>query len=122
MPTSAPPEPAPARNGVPSGRLAGWGRHPVVEGRELLSEDLEAITSGAVLTRGLGRSYGDSSLPPSPETVAANSQLADRILSFDEMTGVVRAEAGVPLFELNRLLLPRLWFTPVSPGTQFVTL
>jgi len=94
----------------------------VVEGCELLSEDLEAITDGAVLTRGLGRSYGDSSLPPAPGTVAANSRLADRILAFDEETGILRAEAGVPLFELNRLFLPRFWFTPVSPGTQFVTL
>ncbi|MDH5674892.1 MAG: hypothetical protein OEZ06_22370 [Myxococcales bacterium] len=33
-------------------------------GREIRSENLERITPGAVVTRGLGRSYGDSSLPP----------------------------------------------------------
>ena len=42
--------------------LSGWGRVPV-PGREVRSEDLEALTRDAVLCRGLGRSYGDSSLP-----------------------------------------------------------
>src|SRR6187455_807511 len=43
--------------------LSGWGMHPRVQGRQRLSENLERITEGAVLTRGLGRSYGDASLP-----------------------------------------------------------
>jgi len=106
--------------------LAGWGRL-AVPGREVRSEDLEAVTADALLTRGLGRSYGDSSLPPPPppegppRTVAA-SPLADRILAFDPATGRLHAEAGLSLLEMNRLLLPRGWFTPVSPGTQYVTL
>jgi decaprenylphospho-beta-D-ribofuranose 2-oxidase len=105
--------------------LSGWGRLSV-PGREVRSEDLERITAGAVLTRGLGRSYGDSSLPPpspSPgDREVAATPLADRILAFDEETGRLRGEAGLSLLELNRLLLPRGWFVPVSPGTQYVTL
>jgi FAD/FMN-containing dehydrogenase len=54
--------------------------------------------------------------------VAKGSRLADRILSFDPGSGLLRAEAGVTLLELNRLFLRRGWFVPVSPGTQFVTL
>ncbi len=42
--------------------LTGWGRLPA-PGAELLTENLERSTQGAVLSRGLGRSYGDSSLP-----------------------------------------------------------
>ena len=41
------------------GELSGWGRHPVVRGRQRRSKDLEDSTDGAVLSRGLGRSYGD---------------------------------------------------------------
>ena len=33
-----------------------------------------------------------------------------------------RAESGFALSELNRLFMPRGWFTPVSPGTKYVTL
>lgn len=101
--------------------LSGWGRVPV-PGREVRSEDLEALTRDAVLCRGLGRSYGDSSLPPPSHPVVAGATLADRILSFDPATGVLRAEAGFSLRDMNRIFLPRGFFTPVSPGTEFVTL
>lgn len=101
--------------------LSGWGRVPV-PGREIRSEDLEALTRDAVLCRGLGRSYGDSSLPPPSHPVVAGAALADRILSFDPATGVLRAEAGFSLREMNRIFLPRGFFTPVTPGTEYVTL
>ncbi len=102
--------------------LSGWGRYPVCPGIETEGEDLERITRAANLSRGLGRSYGDASLPSAPQRRVANTTLGDRILSFDPETGLVRAEAGVPLWRLNRLFLQRCWFVPVSPGTHFVTL
>ena len=104
-----------------SSTLSGWGRL-AVPGEEIRSEDLERATRGAVLTRGLARSYGDSSLPPPSHPRVVASPLADRLLSFDSQTGVLRAEAGYSIQSLLQLFLPRGWFTPVSPGTQFVTL
>ncbi|MEO8481033.1 MAG: FAD-binding oxidoreductase [Acidobacteriota bacterium] len=102
-------------------RIAGWGGVSV-RGREVRSEDLEELTRDVVLTRGLARSYGDSSLPPPSSPVVAGTVLADRLLAFNPETGCLRAEAGYSLHELYRTFLPRGWFTPVSPGTQFVTL
>jgi FAD/FMN-containing dehydrogenase len=104
-----------------SSMIAGWGGMSV-PGRELHSEDLEAITAGVPLTRGLGRSYGDSSLPPPGRPCVAVSSLADRLLSFDAQSGVVRAEAGLSLCVLNRLFLSRGFYSPVTPGTQQITL
>lgn len=104
-----------------TGSVAGWGGLSV-PGREDRSEDLLSLTKDVVLTRGLARSYGDSSLPPPDQQRIAGSVLADRLLSFDPATGVLRAEAGFSLSELNRLFLPRGYFSPVTPGTQFVTL
>jgi decaprenylphospho-beta-D-ribofuranose 2-oxidase len=101
--------------------LSGWGRVPR-PGSERVSEDLEAITAGAALSRGLGRSYGDSSLPARADARVAGTRLADRILSWDPATGRLRAEAGLALAELNRFSMPQGWFTPVTPGTKFVTL
>ena len=102
-------------------RISGWGGVSV-PGVERRSENLSALTSDLVLSRGLGRSYGDSSLPPAGSPVVAGTTLADRILAFDEQTGVLRAEAGLSLRDLYDTFLSRHWFTPVSPGTQFVTL
>lgn len=101
--------------------LAGWGRLPE-PGTEVVGEDLERLTIDAALTRGLGRSYGDASLPATAADRVAGSRLANRILAFDPSTGVMRAEAGVSLVDLVRLMLPRGWFPPVVPGTKYVTL
>lgn len=101
--------------------LSGWGRVPR-RGKEIVSENLERATLGANLSRGLGRSYGDSSLPARAEDKVVSSRLATRLLSFDEATGRLRAEAGFSLVELNRLFVPRGFFSPVTPGTKYVTL
>ena len=101
--------------------LHGWGRHPIVEGRERISESLETSTVGVRLARGLGRSYGDASLPLSGDTVAG-TRLADRILGFDAETGRLHAEAGLSLSELTWVFLPRGWCSPVMPGTGRITL
>jgi decaprenylphospho-beta-D-ribofuranose 2-oxidase len=113
---------SPMSSPLPRTELSGWGRYPVVYGQQRCSEDLSDITTGAALSRGLGRSYGDASLPASERDVVAGSPLADRLLAFDPDTGMVRAEAGCPLWRLNRVFLPRGWFTPVTPGTHYVTL
>jgi decaprenylphospho-beta-D-ribofuranose 2-oxidase len=110
-----------ATTGAALPQLEGWGRIPA-PGRETLTEDLERTSAGAVLSRGLGRSYGDSSLPASPTDKVVGTRFANRILAFDEQTGVLRAEAGFSLVELNRLFIPRGFFSPVTPGTQYVTL
>ncbi len=110
-----------ANRGHPA-RFGGWGRYPEVEGFELRSEDLPRISDGAVLPRGLGRSYGDSSLPPRGGHTVAASPLADRFLAFDAESGVVRVEAGLCLRRLNDASLHRGWTVPVSPGTEQVTL
>jgi FAD/FMN-containing dehydrogenase len=52
----------------------------------------------------------------------ATTTLADRLLAFDPASGLLHAEAGVSLWELNRIFLRRGFFVPVTPGTQFVTL
>jgi FAD/FMN-containing dehydrogenase len=52
----------------------------------------------------------------------AGTRLADRLLAFDASTGVLRAEAGLSLAQLQDLFLPRLWSSPVAPGTEWVTL
>jgi FAD/FMN-containing dehydrogenase len=114
--------PSRRREGLASAQLSGWGHYPVVDGYQVESEDIERITQGVALTRGLGRSYGDASLPASKRDSVAATPFADRLLSFDERNGILRAEAGCPLVKVNRLFFARGWFTPVTPGTHYVTL
>ena len=102
--------------------ISGWGRHPRVDAHETRDEDLERASRAGVLFRGLGRSYGDASLPAQSGAHVVSTTRADRLLAFDAGTGVMRAEAGFSLAELNRIFLVRGFAPPVVPGTQFVTL
>jgi decaprenylphospho-beta-D-ribofuranose 2-oxidase len=102
--------------------LSGWGRVPVVPGLETTPEDLESGSEGAALSRGLGRSYGDASLPATPGDSVLSTRRADRILCFDPESGRLRAEAGLSLREINQLFPQRGWASPTQPGTQYITL
>ena len=102
--------------------LYGWGRVPRVRAEERLAEDLEAASRETVLARGLGRSYGDASLPPPGAGPVLGTRRADRLIAFDPRTGRLRAEAGLSVRALNEIFLGRGFAPPVSPGTQYVTL
>jgi decaprenylphospho-beta-D-ribofuranose 2-oxidase len=65
-------------------RLTAWGRSPLVEGFEVKTEDLAQGTLGAALCRGLGRSYGDLSLPARKDDVVVDTTLADRIIECSD--------------------------------------
>jgi len=75
---------------------------------------------GEVLAFGNGRSYGDSCLAASDHVLCTRP--LDRLIAADWQNGLVRAEAGVTLGELLQVSIPRGWFLPVTPGTQFATL
>ncbi len=130
-PRPSSPLPAPGRARGRPGRspaqgeriLSGWGRYPRVHGRETTGDSLLRLSDGAVLSGGLGRAYGDAGLPPpNAQRPLLRTTHADRLLRFDPTTAVLRAEAGVCLADLIHVFLPRGFFTPVSPGTAFVTL
>ncbi|MEI7466246.1 MAG: FAD-binding oxidoreductase [Burkholderiales bacterium] len=102
--------------------LHGWGRHPRVQAQVVNPASREqAVRSlaepGALIARGLGRSYGDSSL--APRVLAMRPW--DRFRAFDEASGVLECDAGVSLKEILDTFVPRGWFLPVTPGTRYVT-
>lgn len=106
--------------------LAGWGRLAAEPCRVARPETLAALRRavrdsgrGGVLSRGLGRSYGDAAVNGGG-AVLLHERLA-RFLAFDADRGVLECEAGVSLASILDVFLPRGWFLPVTPGTKFVT-
>lgn len=102
--------------------LSGWGRHPRLNAQVTLP--LSATQCGTdlhhtspLIARGLGRSYGDSSLAPK---VLCTRHL-DYLQAFDAKSGILTCAAGVSLDAILRTFIPRGWFLPVTPGTRFVT-
>ena len=72
------------------------------------------------LAVGLRRSYGDSCL--NGAGVLIDMRGLDRFVSFDSLTGRLRAQAGTNLSDILRIVTPKGWFLPTTPGTRFVTL
>lgn len=104
--------------------ISGWGRTSPITASVAqpdLAETVSAIVerSDRIVARGLGRSYGDAAQVGGGLTLDMTN--LDRIVAFDESTGVVDVEAGVSLDHLIRTLTPRGWFVPVTPGTRYVT-
>lgn len=104
-------------------QLAGWGRYPSSEVRvtAIKTEDDLARTlrqaNGLCIARGMGRSYGDSSLAPH----VIDLRQHDHFLGFDSDRGTVRCDAGATLAAILEVIVPRGWFLPVTPGTGFVS-
>lgn len=104
--------------------LSGWGRYPRVATRLCAPRDEAGVCdalarSGAVIARGNGRAYGDSAVSPG---TTLDMRRFNRMLSFEESTGVLVAESGVLLGDVIAAFLPRGWFPHVTPGTKFVSL
>ena len=88
--------------------------------RKDLNQLVTSPPGKSVLAVGLRRSYGDSVLNSKGGVIATVG--LDRFLAFDADARVLRAEAGVTLGEIMRLIVPRGLFLPVTPGTRCVTL
>lgn len=105
-------------------RIESWGRltKPDHEVRSLTASNgvLPTFDSSQTgLAYGNGRSYGDVCL--NPDGGLWFTAGLDRFISFDDNTGILTCESGVLLRDIQRLMVPRGWVLPVTPGTQLVT-
>ena len=106
-------------------KVSGWGRYPVEECRVYRPEkrrgavEVLRACSGALIARGLGRSYGDAAVNGGGYVL--DYTRLNRMLSFDAAAGVLECEAGLSLAEILDVFVPRGFFLPVLPGTKFIT-
>lgn len=107
--------------------ISGWGRYPTIEAEVEQPSTVSACRASLLearsrehkfIARGLGRSYGDSSLADH----VLDTRRLQHFQEFDRQNGVVTCAAGVSLAEILEVFVPHRWFLPVTPGTQFVTI
>lgn len=105
--------------------ISSWGRLSMAEHAVITLSDRGQIqaslknSAAPGLAYGMGRSYGDVCLNPGG-TLWCTTGL-DRFIAFDDITGRLVCEAGVLLRDIQRLVIPRGWILPVTPGTQLIT-
>ena len=84
----------------PTERILSWGRYPKTAHHRVhkpawndqVPDILRAAAPNSLLPYGLGRSYGDSCLNAGRELI--DCRRLNRILGFDESTGMLRCESG----------------------------
>ena len=104
-------------------KISGWGNYPQQQAQLLTPTSLTLLSSivkkeKTSIARGMGRSYGDSA----NATKVIQTLLCDHFIEFDEVSGMLTAESGISLREILRVIVPKGWFLPVTPGTSYVTL
>lgn len=106
-----------------SSKCESWGKFPKVnqevESLTWVSDLTDFSEDKTYLPYGLGRSYGDSCL--NDNGCLIDTSKLNKLISFDEKTGVLKCEAGASLEDIIYFALPKGWFLPVTPGTKFVT-
>ena len=107
-------------------RLWGWGHTKPTVAEEVsvsragVAGALKEAGERGMLARGLGRSYGDAAQNGGGLVVRLVSDASEVVLN--PTTGFVTVGAGVSIDELLRVIVPRGFFIPVTPGTRFVTI
>lgn len=103
--------------------ISGWGGYPKHEAQILMPHSCSALKEEVqekktLIPRGMGRSYGDSA----NASVVLHTISCDHFIDFDTNLGLLTAEAGITLREILKVIIPKGWFLPVTPGTSYTTL
>ena len=105
--------------------LSGWGNNINVNSNIYLPKNNDDITNlykkGIALnsiTRGLGRSYGDSSLDNS----IISLKNYEKYIKFDNELGTLECSSNYSLNEILKLIVKKGWFFNVTPGSKFITI
>lgn len=102
-----------------------WGRYPKHRPSKVvpLFWRSEIPELGAfdkkLLPYAYGKSYGDSCL--NDGGILLDTKGLNKLIAFDDETGIIRCEAGVTLDAILDFATPRGWFLTVTPGTKYIS-
>jgi FAD/FMN-containing dehydrogenase/short-subunit dehydrogenase len=99
-----------------------WSLYPIIGGvvfRPTSYPEVQQIimSQSGMIGRGNGRCYGDASL----NNRIISTLALNRIIQFDIIKETITCESGVILDEILKLIVPKGFFLPVTPGTKFIT-
>ena len=105
--------------------IAGWGNNNIIrsdifypKNEQEIIEILEKLNNEGIITRGLGRSYGDMSLYKN----ILSLERYKKIFELDEKTGILRCSSNLSIVEIIEKIVNKGWFLNVTPGSKYVTI
>ena len=105
--------------------LSGWGNNINIDTNIYLPKNNIDIFNFykknkilSQIVRGLGRSYGDSSLA---QNIISLKNYQKQI-NFDKILGTIECSSNYSLNEILKIIIAEGWFFNVTPGSKFVTI
>ena len=105
--------------------LSGWGNNINIDTNIYLPKNnidiFNLYKKDKILShiaRGLGRSYGDSSL--AQNTISLKNY--QKQINFDKILGSLECSSNFSLNEILKIIIVEGWFFNVTPGSKFVTI
>lgn len=91
--------------------ITNWGRYPKINANIFdFNDEFQAQTivdnNSQIITRGLGRCYGDSSLSKN----IISTLKYNHFINFDSKNGIVTCESGVSLAEILSAFIKKVGF------------
>ena len=103
-------------------KISGWGNNKFANSKihypHNISEIKNLIKKNSI-ARGLGRSYGNSSIQPNSTIITTK---LNKVINLDYKKGILLAEAGISVLEIIEKIIPHGWFLPVTPGSKYISL
>ena len=103
-------------------QLSGWSRNKffkckTFEPKNLI--ELQKLKIKKIITRGMGRSYGDSSIQKKSTLVTKN---INKVINLDLKKKIIEVEAGIKIQDLLKIIIPKNFFLPVTPGSKYISI
>lgn len=101
---------------------SGWARNKFLKCKTYTPtslSDLRKLKNYQFIPRGMGKSYGDSSLKKNSILLTKN---LNKILKFDLKKKIIEVESGIKIKDLLKFLIPKKLFLPVTPGSKYVSI
>ena len=107
-------------------RISGWGKNKFVDVKLVTPKSIKEIKTiiinskpKSLIVRGQGRSYGDAAQIRKGTVLKLRNFKA---IYPDYENNEVTAEAGATFEEILKVIIPKGYFLPVTPGTKKITL
>jgi decaprenylphospho-beta-D-ribofuranose 2-oxidase len=105
--------------------ISGWANNSIIrseifypKNEHEIIEIVKSLKNESIITRGLGRSYGDISLNKNTLSL----EKCEKHFKLDKDLGILSCSANISIVEILEKIVNNGWLLNISPGSKFVTI
>ena len=105
--------------------ISGWANNSIIRSEIFYPKNeyeivkiVKTLKNGNIITRGLGRSYGDISLNKN----VLSLEKYEKYFNLNEDRGTLECSANISINEILEKIVNKGWLLNISPGSKFVTI